>query len=68
VRSISSSSSTRPRARSTSFRERIERDPHHLGGALAHLGQSLDEVVVRLELARKLGQLRDRDALIADAL
>src|SRR4029077_12779519 len=66
VRSISSSSSTRPRGRSTSrcdetaralavpFRDRVERDSHHLLGALAHLGQALDEVVVRLELGSEL--------------
>ena len=49
-------------------RERVERDPHHLLGPLAHLRQPLDEVVPRLELGRELGQLRDRDALVADPL
>ncbi len=48
--------------------ERVERDPHHLRGALTHLGQPLDEVVARLELGGELRQLRDRDALVADPL
>ena len=69
VRSISSSSSTSAAgALDVARRERVERDPHHLLGPLAHLGQPLDEVVVRLELGRELRQLRDRDALVADPL
>ena len=41
---------------------------HHLRGALAHLGQPFDDVVAGLELSSELRQLRDRDALVADAL
>ena len=69
VRSISSSSSTSDRARSTSRgREGVERDTHHGLCAIAHLTEPLDEIVPLLEARGELRQLRDRHRLIADPL
>ena len=45
-----------------------EGEPDHLLAAVAHLAESLDEVVARLELRCQLRQLRDRDGLVSDAL
>ena len=48
--------------------ERVECDPDHLLGAIAHLPEAVDELGTRLEVGRELRQLRDRHALIADSL
>ena len=49
-------------------RERVERDLHHLLAALAHVDEALHHRLLRVEVARELRELRDRDALVAHAL
>lgn len=56
------------RPRNIPIGESIERDPHHLLGAITHLGQPLDEVALGLEIGCELRQLGDRDALVSDPL
>ena len=64
-----SSSWCSPRACATSLAANAdERHPDHLGAALAHVDETLDHGLPRVEVARELRELGDRHALIADAL
>jgi hypothetical protein len=69
VRSISSSSSTRLSAPSTSrARERVERDADHLLGPRGHLVETLDQRLVGRQPVGELRQLRDRHAEVGHPL
>ena len=48
--------------------ERVQRDAHHLLGALAHLHEHLDERRVRVDVGDELRELRDRDAAVGRPL
>ena len=49
-------------------RERVERHPHHLHAALAHVHEAVHHGALRVEMARELRELGDGDALVAHAL
>ena len=49
-------------------RERRQRNLDHLDAALAHVDEPFHDDALRAEVARELRELRDRDALISDAL
>ena len=68
ARSISSSRSTSERRLRDPALERVERHTDHLLGALAHFLERLDKTVVLLDVGGELGQLGDRDAVVAHSL
>ena len=47
--------------------ERCQRHLDHLRAALAHVDETLDDGLSRVQVARQLGQLRDRHALVSHA-
>ncbi len=49
-------------------REGIERHPHHLDAPLAHVDEAVDDVALRLQMARELRELGDGHALVAHPL
>ena len=56
------------RARDVALAERVQRDAHHLLGALAHLRKDVGESGIRLDIGDELRELRDRHAAVARAL
>ena len=70
ARSISSSSSTSGVGLlRVAGRERVERDPDHLLGTLAHvLDRPADRLVVDVQVAHQLRELRDGDAVVGHPL